>query len=215
MGTRMDLVVLIDKPGCTVTARGRLLKQAEAGAVMQAADLLARARARDELLLEQSVAGYEEALQRGLAEGVAQAKAQWTGRLAAAAAARRLALNDLAPAMVEMVVDALALVLRNANRRQLMAAALQAVEGLLTQARWARLRVHPSQADTARDVLGEFDARHAGAGLVTVLADPSLGPEDCIFETDAGIADAGLQVQLAAIRGALEGVVAARLEAAP
>jgi type III secretion system HrpE/YscL family protein len=204
----MDLVVLIDLPDLTVASKSRLLKKPDAEALTQAADILERARARDQLMLKQTLNGYEQARQRGRRQGLAQAEAQWAGRLAAAAAARQVALRDLAPVMVDLVVDAATLVLKNANRRQLMAAALQAVDGLLKQARWARLRVHPSQADAARETLGEFDARHSGAGLVTVIADPSLQTDDCIFETDAGIADASLGVQLSAIRSALEKAVA-------
>ncbi len=211
----MDLVVLIDLPDFTVASKSRLLKKAQAGAVTEAADLLVRARSRDELMLKQTLNGYEQARQRGRRQGTAQAQAEWSGRLAAAAAARQVALRDLAPAMVDMVVDATAVVLRSANRRQLMAGALQAMDGLLKQARWARLRVHPSQAEMARTALGEFDAKQCGAGLVTVIADPTVQPEDCIFETDVGIADAGLGVQLAAIRSALEAAVASLVEQAP
>ncbi|MBA2723607.1 MAG: type III secretion system stator protein SctL [Methylibium sp.] len=210
----MDLVVLIDLPELTVASKSRLLKKADAEHLTQAADVLERTRARDQLMLKQTLNGYEQARQRGRRQGLAQAEAEWAGRLAAAAAAKQLALRDLAPTMIDLVVDATALVLRNADRRQLMTAALQAVDGLLKQARWARLRVHPSQADAARETLGEFDARHSGAALITVVPDPSLKPEDCIFETDVGIADASLDVQLGAIRSALEKAVASHVERA-
>lgn len=211
----MDLVVLIDKPDFTVTGTGRLLKKAQAGAIAQADELLEQARARDALLHRQALEACEQARRRGLQEGLAQAEAQWATRLAQAAVARRVALRDLAPALVEMVVDATAVVLRGANRRQLMASALQAVDGLLKQARWARLRVHPSQADAAHETLSEFDARHGAAGIVTVVPDPSVQMTGCIFETDVGIADVGLDVQLATIRQALETAVTSLVAHSP
>lgn len=206
MGPRMDLVVLIDRPGFTATGTSRLLKQADAVAVTEADDLLARAQARDRLMLEQTLTAYEDARTRGHRSGAADAEQEWAARLAAAHAARHITLHSLAPTLVEIVLDAVGAVLQGADRQQFVAAALAAVHGRLQQARWAKLRVHPAQVDTAHAALADSNA--IGRALVTVVADPALDIDDCVFETDAGIADASLGVQLAAIRTAIEAAIA-------
>jgi len=205
----MDLVVLIDRPDLTVVHPGRLLKRADAALVAQADELLGRLDARERQMQAQCRQAYENEMQRGRDAGEAQARQEWAERLAAVHAARHIALNDLAPTLVDIVSDAVSLVLRRADRQQLIAGALEAVNDMLRQARWAKLRLHPSQLAAARRSLDDM-AQHTGTGreFVTLVGDASLDEDDCIFETDAGIADASLDVQLAAIRSAVESAVA-------
>jgi type III secretion protein L len=205
----MDLVVLIDTPGFTVAGTDRLLKQREAAAVADASELLQRAQARDKLLLDQTLAAYEQSRQRGWEQGMAEARDAMANRLAVALAARQTALQSLTPALVDVVADTVALLVKGMPRRHLLAAALDSVCGMLKQARWARLRVHPAQADEARAALAEARAELAAADMVTVVADAAVDADGCIFETDAGMADASLGVQLAAIRAAVATAVGA------
>lgn len=194
----MDLVVLTELPGCQLLATGRVLKAPDAGQVMKATELLAYAHRRSAEADGQAGAALARAREEGLAAGRAQARAEYADRLAAAAAARHAGLHSLAPVMVDIVVDALAVMLRQADRAQLWAGALAAVQELLGRARWARMRVHPRQEAVALRALAQ-----AGASFVTVQPDATLGDEECRLETDVGIADAGLQVQLQALRRAV------------
>ena len=50
---------------------------------------------------------------------------------------------------------------------------------------------------------------------VSVIADASVAPDACVFETDIGVADASLSVQLDAIRRVVESAVAQLVEPVP
>jgi type III secretion protein L len=212
----MDLVVLIDQPFFTVTSASRVIKRRDVATVSQAAQVLQRAQAHDQLMREKILQSYEQERARGYNQGLLEAQEEWAQRLAAAQAARYLALKDLAPTLVDIVVEGVSVILKNADPQQLMASALASVAGLIKQARWARLRVHPQQADAARSMLDTF-AQQAGSKLdwVSVIADASVAPDVCVFETDIGIADASLSVQLGAIRRAVESAVAQLVEPVP
>ncbi len=206
----MDLVVLIDRPGFAVTGCSRLLKRAEAAVIDNAAALLDRVEAHDRSRRDQALVAQEAARERGHAQGVAAAQALWSARLAAAEAARFVAMDRLAPTLASIVVDAAEVVLTGASHEQLVGAALNAVSDRLRQVRWARLRVHPDELADAEAALGDWQVSVASArlvGLVTLVGDPSLRPGACLFETDLGTADASLTVQLAAIRKALEAAI--------
>jgi type III secretion protein L len=205
----MDLVVLIDQPGFTAVSAGRVLKQSEAASVTQADELLRRASERVRRLRSRLKQAHEEERVRARQDGELQAKQEWAARLAAVKAAHHVTLNDLAPLLVDIVFDAVTQVLGQTDPLQLMQSALQAVNGMLKQARWARLRVHPSQVETARLALAGFSADTvAVAQMLTVIPDASVPLQGCVFETDIGIADASLDLQLAAIRTAVESAVA-------
>lgn len=198
----MDLVVLTDAAACKVVATSRVLKHADAAPVMEAAQLLVLARQREAATVAQARAAQQQAREQGLKDGREQARAEYAGRLAAAEVARHVGLRELSPVLVDIVADAVAVLLRQADRATLLGAAIEAVDGLLKQARWARLRVHPDQADAARMALAA-----AAIPIATVLVDPTLGLDACSFETDVGIADASLQVQLDALRVAVQQAV--------
>ncbi len=208
MGTRMDLVVLTDLPAFAVSTTSRLLKQRDVAAVTEANALLRRAESRDKSLLDQTLAAHEESRQRGFAQGLEKATRELANRLAVAQAARHVALHDLTPTLVEIVADAVAVLVKNAPRRALLASALDTVSGMIRQARWARLRVHPTQVDEARAALAEARTDMAAADIVSIVGDAMINPDGCIFETDVGIADASLDVQLAAVRTAVTSALA-------
>ena len=208
----MDMVVLIDSPGFRVLNRGRLLKSADVPVVAEACDLLRRAHERDKLMLQQTMTAYEQARQNGWQHGLKDAQALMSARLASAAAAKQLALVDLSPTLVNIVSSAMSLLLKNADRSQLLSSSFDAVSGLLKKAQWAELRVHPSQADMARRTLSQSSASLGTLTPVTVVGDAALKLDDCIFETDVGIADASLSVQLQAINTALEAAISSLVQ---
>ena len=68
----------------------------------------------------------------------------------------------------------------------------------------------PADHEQARIGLGGLGglAGQAEAGLTVELkVDPGLKPGSCIFESDLGVLDASLQVQLEGLRGAMERAV--------
>lgn len=204
----MDLVVLINQPDFTVTSGSRIVKGKDIVIVAQTAEILQGLQDRVRDIKQRSVQDYEQERTRGYEEGLLAAKEEWAQRLAVAQAARHQTLKDIAPTLVDIVLDAVTVILKNTSPQQLMASAIESVTDLIKQARWARLRVHPQQADAARLMLDSM-AQQSSAGLdwVTVISDVSLATDACIFETDVGIADASLSVQLAAIRRAVESAV--------
>lgn len=208
------MVVLIDSPGFQVLNRSRLLKSADVSVVAEACDLLRRAHERDKLMLQQTTIAYEQARQSGWQNGLNEANALMATRLATAAAAKQLALVDLSPTLVNIVSEALSLLLKDADRSQLLSSSFDAVSGLLKKAQWAELRVHPSQVDMARNVLSQSSVSRTALALVTVVANATLKPDDCIFETDVGIADASLSVQLQTIITAFESSISSLVQKA-
>ncbi len=204
----MELVVLSAVPGHMVAATGRVIKAADSVQVAQAVELLesAKAIAKERHRLVQDA--VQDGHAQGLREGREQARDEYAARLANAEAARHTTLRYLRPALVDTVMQAVELVVRSANRQDLLAKALESVDMLVRQARWARLRVHPSAVDATRAALADhaFGAA-AHIDMVGVVADLDVGEDGCIFETDVGIADASLNVQLEALRAAVMAAV--------
>lgn len=212
----MDMAILIDTPGLQVTHDSRLVPGEVATRVVEAAALMGQAqqaadRVHDEAqqaaetVRQQALCAYEQEKKRGWQEGWNEAQAALATALADAAAARQVALHALAPELVDLVLEAAAKVIQGVDRRHLYTRALASVDGMLHHAQWARLRVAPHQLDEARAALDT--AGQGVASLVTLVVDPALGPDDAVFESDHGVCNAGLSVQLKALEGALRRAV--------
>jgi type III secretion protein L len=68
----------------------------------------------------------------------------------------------------------------------------------------ATLKVCPEQAQAARDAIAEIRLSDAAPTTVEVVADGRLEKNSCLIETEIGVVDASLDVQLEAIRKVLE-----------
>ena len=205
----MDLVVLIDRADFKVSTKSRLIKAADVVSITSAQDLLLRAQEHVRNMQEQLAQRFEQERDRGYAEGLQAAQQEWSERLGVAQATRHLALKNLAPVLVDIVVDAVSVILKEADSKQVFSSALSAVDDLIRRAKWASFRVHPDKVEAAQLALNRFAQGAASScDWIYVVPDPSLPIDACIFETDAGTADASLSTQLQFVRSAMESAVA-------
>ena len=72
------------------------------------------------------------------------------------------------------------------------------------------MRVAPQVFDEAKQLIGTVE-RELGAPLCTVLADAGLPAHSCVIETEAGVIDGGLKLQLRALEQGMRDGVAAML----
>ncbi|MFM1990868.1 MAG: hypothetical protein RJA99_3825 [Pseudomonadota bacterium] len=155
-------------------------------------DLLRRGRQRLERArregLEQGRVQAERDASRRLAESLAELDAT----LRAERAAREAAVVELALAVVARIAGELG------DATVVAALARRAITDLDPESP-VRLRVHPSVAAA----VAAAPAADAGPPVLEVLADPGLQPLDCEIESDEGVVEAGLEVQLDAVRAAL------------
>lgn len=176
------------------------------GAREQAAAIVAQAESDAYRLLEQAQTEYAEAAGRGYEEGMRRAAEDWFARSAQAMAERKAVQMSLRERMAELVVAAVEQITRHEDRSVLFARAVSAVERLVEGADYLKVRVHPEDYEAAQR---EFLLASAGwnkggrAVVLSVTADRALAPGSCLCESDLGIVDASLDVQLNAVRAAV------------
>lgn len=202
----MDLVVLINRENFKVTTQSRLIKGSGAVGVTDADELLRQAQAYARDIRDKAEKRFEEERERGYAEGLQAAQLEWTERLGAAQAVRHLVLKNIGPSLVDIVVDAVSVILKDANPQHILESALLAVDDLIRRAKWATFRVHPCQLEVAHLALNRF-SQGSGCDWVSIIGDPMLPVDGCVFETDAGTADASFSTQLQFVRRAMESAV--------
>ncbi|WP_144142607.1 FliH/SctL family protein [Paraburkholderia sp. BCC1884] len=175
------------------------LQAAEAQRAAQAADQRAR-------LEEQGRALKRRAWRHGHAAGKLAALRECAAREAATLFAAHRLEQQLAQIVLDAVTDIVgemppSVPLTNQLRRAIAVAQSQ---------RLISVRVAPSAFDDATHVIAAFE-RELGVPLCAVLVDAQLPPHSCVIETEAGVIDGGLQVQLRALEHGIRDGVAAVL----
>lgn len=187
---------------------GRVVPKVALDARVEAAALVAAARAEAEHIRADTEAARAESRRQGAEAGRAEGLAELAGLIAAARAeaderleaARPVALT-LAGKMAERIVGR-AVDLSPEVMAELAGAAMDAC-----RARGAelRLRVHPDDLPAVAASRDALAARVPGGSALTIVADEAVGRYGCVIETDHGRVDARLDAQLEALERALAG----------
>jgi type III secretion protein L len=177
--------------------RLRALEEARAE---QAADDTARLAARVRTL-------KRRAWRRGYEAGRAAALREQVGPSAAASFAARCLeerLTQIAMCAIAEIVGELptAMVLPNQLRRCIAASRSQ---------RLMSVRVSVGDYEDAKRLVTAFE-QQLGAPLVAVLADAGLPPQSCVVETEHGVIDGSLKLQLVALERGMRDAIGAVLE---
>jgi type III secretion protein L len=194
------------------------------GSLRQEADgLAAQARAQGEAWLAQAAAEadvlraqaqadanvlQQQAREAGQAQGLAEAAAQWHARRLDTQWQRSGDLAAQKQIMAQVVVSAVERIVRVEPAHALVERALAQVGDLLRGAAEARLCVHPADVPSAQRAVDALPALRGGEGALQVVGDPTLAPHSCRFESDLGVLDASLDLQLASLRRAIEAACA-------
>ena len=172
-------------------------------AVGSAIEILRRVETIREAVVRASASRFALAREEGLAQGRAAGRQEAAASLGAALASLDAVLRaDRAAHEARVVGLALAIVDRIAGElgdAAVVTALARRALADLDPGTPVRVRVHPSVADAMAAA-----TRPAGPPVLEVLADPGLEPLDCEIESEDGVVEAGLAVQLVGVRAALE-----------
>ncbi len=183
-------------------------------AVQRARDILLAAEAEAGRIREQAEAERDRVRRDAAEAGRQDALARASGLLASAAlerdrilAAAETELARLAVAVAEKILQRE--VARDGTVVEIAARALEEAR----QRRVVLVRVHPEDAAAVRACERRLAAVVCRAPGVAVREDPRISRGGVIVETEAGVIDAQLDAQLAALRSALEEAGSARRRA--
>ena len=202
---REDLATIVDVDAVYVEMR----KQCDAAldaARAQAQAIVDDAKARADELRAHAQDEYASASRRGYDDGFTQALTDWHGRAVHAHANAQSLGRRQRDRLAELVALAAEEIVASTDPAALFARAAATVERIAADGSPLDVWVHPSDLATASAAFNEVARgwRDAGRAVrLQVRTDVALAPGTCVCDTDLGIVDASLSLQLAAMRGAL------------
>lgn len=175
---------------------GRVVRAEDAGLYADAAGALANARLQAATLLESAAAQAEAARTTAAKEARTAAEAEMARMLADTALRTSRELAALRPLLAGAIADGVARILGARPAPEIAAEAAAHAVLTLRDRTGITLRVPPVHADVVASAM-------AAGEDVRVLADATLGADECVIETAAGFVRAGVNDQLNRLREAL------------
>ena len=197
-------MLLINKGDFVLQSDRRVVKAADVATVRTAAEIVAAAESQAAQIREDAKAAYEEERKKGYDKGIAEGKTE--------IAMQKLDLVDSSVAFMENVEEKMSEIVMKAlkscvaeigDREMVVQIVRKTMSAVIRTQRQVTLKVAPELVETVRQRVAELTASFPTIETFDVVEDPRLKGPACILETEAGVADASVESQLAAIERSL------------
>ena len=202
-------MLLIDKKDFKLESDRRVVKAADVATVRTAEEIVAAAEAEAARIRDEAKAAFEAEKKRGYEVGLQEGKME--------IAMQKLDQLDQSVAFMEGVEQKMADVVMKAlrscvveigDKEMVVNIVRKTLSAVIRTQRRVTLKVAPEMAATVREKIASFRSDYPTVETFDVVEDERLKGPACILETEAGVADASVETQLAAIEKSLKRHVA-------
>ena len=197
-------MLLIEKQNFTLASDRRLVKSSEVATVKSAAEIIAEAEAEAARIREEAKTAFEEEKKRGYEKGLRDGKLE--------IAMQKLEQVDQSVAFMESVEGKMADVVMKAlkscveeigDEGMVVNIVRKTMKAVIRTQRHVTLKVAPEMVQVVKEKVAALRTDYPTVESFDVVEDPRLKGPACILETEAGVADASVETQLAAIERSL------------
>jgi len=198
-------MLLVNKPDFQIVSDRRIVKSSDVAVVRNAEEIIAAAEAEAAKIKEEAKAAFEAEKKRGYDTGMQNGKME--------IAMQKLDLVDQSVAFMESVESKMADIVLKAlksfvtevgDKEMVVQIVKKTMAAVIRTQRHATLKVAPEMVDAVKARLNELCVTYPTIESMDVVEDARLKGPACVLETEAGVADASVDTQLAAIERSLK-----------
>jgi type III secretion protein L len=202
----MGLSFLIDRERLKIFSEGKIIKQREFAAFVNAESLLDAAHAESQKLMQSAQVEAVRQRELGFQQGWMQAQEKLSVELIRISALRAHALHIERETMARTALAVARQLVDSLDPTLMFDQALRRVSEHVRAERFLSVRVAASDLDSAKRAVQRLMLRCASPRFVDVVVDANLTPASCIIESDMGLVDASLDGFLERLGQALHSV---------
>jgi type III secretion protein L len=193
-------MLLVKKNELELVSSGRLVKAADVAAVKSADEIIAAAEAEAARLKAAAMQAYEEEKRRGFEEGLQNGLKKVVEDKLDFAYESAAYMESVEGKLADIVIKALFKCVSQIGDKTLVIEIIRKImKAVVRNQRHITLKVAPDMVETVNARLNEILVDYPVLERVEVVEDSRLKGPAAIIETEAGIADASVDTQLAAI----------------
>lgn len=197
-------MLLLNKEGFVLQSDRRVVKATDVATAKTAAEIIAAAEAEAARIREDAKVAFEMERQRGYEKGLADGKTEIAMQKLDQVDQSVAFMESVEAKMADVVMKALkSFVVEIGDREMVVQIVRKTMNAVLRTQRQVTLKVAPELVETVRARVSEFRSAYPTVETLDVVEDPRLKGPACVLETEAGVADASVETQLAAIEKSL------------
>ena len=198
-------MLLVNKQNLQLASDRRLVKAAEVATVRTAEEIIAAAEAEAARIREEAKVAFAVEKAKGYEKGLADGKLEIS--------MQKLDLIDSSVAFMESVEDKMADVVLKAlkscvmeigDKEMVIQIVRKTMNAVIRTQRQVTLKVAPEMVEVVRARVAELKAAYTTIETLDVVEDPRLKGTACVLETEAGVAEASADTQIAAIERSIQ-----------
>ena len=198
-------MLLIKKGDFVLQSDRRVVKAADVATIRSAVEIVAAAEAQAAQIREDAKAAYEEERKKGYDKGIADGKTEIAMQKLDLVGSSVAFMENVEEKMSDIVMKALkSCVAEIGDREMVIQIVRKTMAAVIRTQRQVTLKVAPELVETVRSRVSELTATFPTIETFDVVEDPRLKGAACLLETEAGVADASVESQLAAIERSLK-----------
>ena len=198
-------MLLLKKEDFVLQSDRRVVKATDVATVKSAAEIIAAAEAEAARIKSDAKVAYEIEKKRGYEKGLADGKAEIVMQKLDQVDQSVSFMESVEAKMADIVMKALkSFVVEIGDREMVVQIVRKTMNAVIRTQRQVTLKVAPELVETVRARVAEFRTAYPTVETFDVVEDPRLKGPACILETEAGVADASVDTQLAAIEKSLK-----------
>ena len=196
-------MLLFEDHNLRIESDGRMVTAAESDAVSRVEALLKAAEAEAAAIRAGAEDEVAKARQEGYQQGLDDGQAEIIERKIKMVEQSVRYLEQLEGRVVDVVAAVLQKCIGELDCRQVIVGLIeQAMAAVVRTQRQMTIKVSPANLEVVQGRVGALHAKYPSVTMLNVVGDEHLSDTDCVLETDAGVVDASLKVQLDAIERA-------------
>ena len=197
-------MLLVKKEKPTILSDRRLVKAADIAVVKQAGEIVDAAEAEAAAIHEQAQKDAEEKCREGYEKGLADGKMEIAMQKMDLVDSSVKFMESVEGKMADIVMKALkSCVMEIGDREMVVNIVRKTMAAVIRTQRHVTLKVAPEMAQVVKERVAALRTDYPTVESFDVVEDSRLKGPACILETEAGVADASVDTQLAAIEKSL------------
>ena len=198
-------MLLVNKPEFSLASDRRVVKATDVATVRTAEEIIAAAEADAARIRAEAKAAFEAEKTRGYEKGLADGKMEIALLKLEQVDSSVAFMEGVEQKMADVVMKALKSFVVEIGEKELVVQIVRkTMNAVIRTQRQVVLKVAPEMVETVRARIAEFRLAYPTVESFDVVEDPHLKGAACILETEAGVADASVETQLAAIEKSLK-----------
>lgn len=198
-------MLLIEKQNFTLASDRRLVKAADVATAKSAAEIVADAEAEARRIREKAKAAFEEERKRGYEKGLQDGKLEIAMQKLEQVDQSVAFMESVEGKMADIVMKALrSFVVEVGDKEMVVNIVRKTMNAVIRTQRHVTLKVAPEMAQIVKDRVAALRKDYPTVESFDVVEDERLKGPACILETEAGVADASVESQFAAIERSLK-----------